>query len=787
MPAVRSLRLPILLAALLALALPAFASMLDDITKPQEGRSMRWSTGVFDPESNADAYHIVAGQKLTFAEIEGPGEIRRIWMTIMGDDRRYPRTLVMRWYWDDSDTPSVEVPVGDFFAAGNGMKCNVSTYPIEVTSYGRALNCFWHMPFKRKARLEFEHQGEGRLTVYCQVSYMKYEKPPKDLMYFHAQYRQEAPPVKRFTPYTICDIQGDGHMAGVILSSQNTFDSWFGEADDRYYIDGEAEPSLVGTGTEDYFTDGWNLRLFTNLNAGVSIKERNGEDCRVTMYRWHLHEPIVFHKSLKVDVERRSYIATTNPETGRTESWDFKYRPDFWSSVAFWYQTTINDNWPALAPAKDRINPEIFLETTNMAAKPDKGGITTSPGLEVQQRSNRTCNRKLHTWLENHTVGSWMEVPLTVADKGRYSISVYQSLKEDRGIWKVSLVGGKLAEPIILDSTMDFYDPFLSWHENYPENAQYGTWMEKKCGVHALLPGEYRMRFECIGTHPLSFDPRTGGKGYNLALDGISLRKMYFDDPYGWIQDYLVEEEQLFDKMIAEAKATVETLGKAVDAYKIDHGKYPESLSQLTRRAGDDGPPYITKIPRDPWGQEYQYAAPGKFNPTGFDVWSWHGNSRRPSEWLGNWKAPYKVDDAQEGEAMKPLGQAEGVRCKPQDFTLKTVPPSSGDAHMLVHMNKPGDWIEFELPAAIQGGRTVVSLALVKSRDYGEFRFSINGMDLSGAHDTYSKSPDRMVVDVGAVDLAPGKPVLRMECVGQNDASKGCMAGIDAVLLTRIP
>jgi hypothetical protein len=131
------------------------------------------------------------------------------------------------------------------------------------------MNSFWHMPFRKHARVEVWNQSSGRMTVYCQVNWIQLPSVPEDVLYFHARYHQESP-VKPFSAYTIFEGQGEGHYVGTVLSSQNSFGVWFGEADGRFYIDDEPTPSLVGTGTEDYFTDGWNLRLFSNPNAGVT-------------------------------------------------------------------------------------------------------------------------------------------------------------------------------------------------------------------------------------------------------------------------------------------------------------------------------------------------------------------------------------------------------------------------------------------------------------------------------------------------------------------------------------
>ena len=256
------------------------AGLLSEITRTIEGKTRRASSGLFDPESNQDAYHIEPGETVALPTLQGPGEIRHMWFTIAGRDRRYPRALVLRIYWDGAETPSVETPIGDFFAAGNGMRANVNSLPIQVTSYGRALNCYWRMPFGKTARIELTNEGRHRLTVYWQFDWMELPRVPDDMLYFHARYRQEFP-AKPFSPYVIFEGQGNGHYVGTVFSIQCSYGSWFGESDDRFYIDGETEPSIVGTGCEDFFNDAWNLRVFSNANTGVTIKEANGEDCRL--------------------------------------------------------------------------------------------------------------------------------------------------------------------------------------------------------------------------------------------------------------------------------------------------------------------------------------------------------------------------------------------------------------------------------------------------------------------------------------------------------------------------
>jgi len=627
---------------------------LSVITRKLPGERMRNSSGLFDPESNADAFRIEAGETAVLAELKGPGEIRHIWFTLSSRDFfRYPRTLVLRIYWDDANIPSVETPVGDFFAAGHGMKADVSSLPVEVTSYGRALNCYWKMPFGIKAKITMTNDAEkGDATCYFYIDWQKLKDLPPDSLYFHARYNQEWP-VKPFSPYTVIEINGEGQYVGTVMSVHSSTRGWFGESDDRFYIDGEEVPSLIGTGFEDYFTDAWNLRLFSNQNAGATIREQHAEDARHTCYRWHIHDPITFNKSLKVEVERRSFIDFPDAQTEELKRGDFKYRPDLCSSVAFWYQRTVAYPYKSLPSLKERLLPEVWVVPRDMAEPeipPGKSPLKTSPGLKPLSIANKmgwlNFKRRIF-YLDNEKVGSWLEIPFILKEKGRYSISVFQILFKTYGIWKMTLTGPGFNK--VLDSRLDFWNPFIYSKDYSPENGIYGTNYEKKVGIYDLAPGDYVFRFESIGSHPLSYDPKTGKNGYSLGLDGISLRKLPWGDMMAWYADYLVKEKSLFEQKVSAAKKTIAELEKAIRVFKEDYGRFPESLSileerpaELNRVRGNRAAkwPYYEggRIPLDPWGQPYQYLVPGIRNADLFDLWSFHGDSRNPESWIGNWK-----------------------------------------------------------------------------------------------------------------------------------------------------
>jgi hypothetical protein len=539
-----------LLLALVLGAVPASAQSMSDLTLPQSGRSQRVTSG--NPDDNNDSAIIAKGETRTLGVLTGPGKITHLWLVPLSMDIRYPRALVLRIYWDGAAVPSVEVPLGDFFAAGNGMRAEVNSLPVKVSSFGRGYNCYWEMPFRKSARITLSNESDvAEADVYYQVDWIQWAQAPAELMYFHARYHQEYPAVIG-KPYTVFEGQGRGHYVGTVLSSQNGIGHWFGEGDDYFYIDGEARPSILGTGTEDYFNEAWNMRVHTGLYTGCTIFEPRAPDARVTAYRWHIQDPVVFSKSLRFTLERRGYVMNAAGEVVAESG----SRPDNWSSVAFWYQDGIAEPWCPFPPYKERVNPEIVLHLPE-ALK----AIRHSDGVKLEVLPyNRATWTKPWFRAANEALGAWIEIPFKIAEKGRYSMSLFQTLRTDQGIWKVLVDGKEIYElgeshipggydvdlvrqlpPDKVNTVLDFFNVYRKdEHEDYI----YGQRREAKIGLFAFEPGEHTLRLICIGANPLAVDPRTGKPGYNLAADVLSLRKIPFENMDAWIQKMLDSEKK---------------------------------------------------------------------------------------------------------------------------------------------------------------------------------------------------------------------------------------------------
>ena len=295
--------------------------------------------------------NIKPGETFVLADINGPGAIQHIWMTATGTWRN----SILRIYWDDSDIPSVECPVGDFFACGWGQYTPISSLAVCVNP-GSAFNCYWVMPFRKKCRITFENRDFNPMTLYYQIDYTLTDVP-EDAAYFHAQFRRVNPlPYKEV--YTIIDnVNGHGHYVGTYMAWGVNNNGWWGEGEIKFYIDGDNEyPTICGTGTEDYFCGSYNFENkqthqyeeYTTPYAGLcQVIRPDGlyySQTRFGMYRWHITDPIRFESDLRVTIQALGW------RSGR------RYLPlqDDISSVAFWYQSEPAKSFPTL-PDKDAL------------------------------------------------------------------------------------------------------------------------------------------------------------------------------------------------------------------------------------------------------------------------------------------------------------------------------------------------------------------------------------------------------------------------------------------------
>ena len=291
---------------------------------------------------------INSGETFTMAEIDGPGAIQHIWMTPTGNWR----FSIIRIYWDDEKTPSVECPVGDFFGMGWGVYAPSASLPVCVNP-GSAFNCYWNMPFRKKCKITMENVNDkDAMTLYYQIDYTLTDVP-SDAAYFHAQFRRTR--YNEGSDYTIVDgIKGKGHYVGVYMAWGVHNNGWWGEGEIKFFMDGDKQfPTICGTGTEDYFCGSYNFdrggqyKEFCTPYAGLHQVIRpdgtyNSQQ-RFGLYRWHIVDPIRFEKDLRITMQDLGW---------RHDGRYLPQKSDI-ASVVYWYQAEPHANFPKIPVWQD--------------------------------------------------------------------------------------------------------------------------------------------------------------------------------------------------------------------------------------------------------------------------------------------------------------------------------------------------------------------------------------------------------------------------------------------------
>jgi hypothetical protein len=460
---------------------------LGDLYLSREGGLAHYSS-VDTTGGNADFRPIAPGQTLVLVNHQGAGVVRRWWITISPRQNvEILRQLIVRCWWDGETSPSVEVPVADFFGMGFGEWKDYISLPLNMTSGG--YNTYWPMPFRRSARITVENTGSVPITnFYFNVDIRTYDRLPADALYFHAQYRQTR--TQRGEPVTILETTGRGHYVGTLLSMHPEQGRQLGylEGDERIFIDGERSPSIVGTGTEDYFSSGWyyDTGEYSAPYHGIPIKdEARG---RISTYRWHIEDPIPFRQRFRFEIEHGGTNDTPGVE---------------YASTAFWYQTHPHATFPALprtlVPRATVSKPEIEAESLLSRAR------VTGGQLQVQQMEpfQGEWGGDAQLWWVLARPGDRLTMPLTVAAAGSYELIGFFTRALDYGVVRLH-VNGQQIGPLV-DGYADRVEPTGA--------ISFGQ-VDLRAGTNELV-------IELVGK-----DARSSGysDGYLVGVDGFTVR-----------------------------------------------------------------------------------------------------------------------------------------------------------------------------------------------------------------------------------------------------------------------
>jgi hypothetical protein len=381
-------RVAIRLVVCAAMLSAAGSARAQDLFEMPQGVETRWASGenptgekgkgaqTNGGRKGSPTVAIKAGESRVLAEATGTsGTVRRIWMTFPDRSPRMLRSLRIDMYWDGAATPAVSAPVGDFFGVGLGQTA-VFESALFANPEGRSFNCFVPMPFKTGMRIVMTNEsGDDLNELFYDVDYTLGDRHGAGMLYFHAYFNRENPTRMQRDYELLPRVEGRGRFLGVnigvIVNKQTYFNTWWGEGEVKFYLDGDRDfPTLAGTGTEDYIGTAWGQGQFAHKYQGCPVADET--TLRWCFYRYHIPDPVYFYRDIRVTMQQIGYLAPhSRPPVvesgrplyragpGRVEmdlSKDGKFeREDDWSSCAYLYLDAAERRLPPLVSLDKRV------------------------------------------------------------------------------------------------------------------------------------------------------------------------------------------------------------------------------------------------------------------------------------------------------------------------------------------------------------------------------------------------------------------------------------------------
>ncbi len=286
----------------------------------------------------APARDIKPGETVQLCDIRGPGTIRHIWITTVGEPLVQRACYITAW-WDDQEHPSIQCPIGDLFGIGHGK---ITSYQSAVHSCGPTggRNLWLPMPFAKRARFTFTNQGDKSVPLFYQIDYTVADKHPRGFGRLHVLFRREKPTTEKVDFELLPERKQAGRFIGSIIGIRNLHPKqWWGEGEIKVYMDGDKQwPTIVGTGSEDYVGLAWGIQQAPFQYNGCSLNEKGF----VTMYRWHLPDPTSWRKQCRITIQQIAW------KEGLAET------SDDWACATFWYEPVPSAALPAFPDLKAR-------------------------------------------------------------------------------------------------------------------------------------------------------------------------------------------------------------------------------------------------------------------------------------------------------------------------------------------------------------------------------------------------------------------------------------------------
>ena len=299
--------------------------------------------------------HIQAGESVTIANIDGPGMIRHIWLTT----HKKPALLrgaVIRIYWDDQEHPGIEVPLGDFFGFAHAQTPPFES-AVHSVSEKLGMNIWLPMPFAHRAHVEICNESEERMPLFFQIDYTLGDVINEHTGYLHVSFQRQNP-TSTGSDLVLLQRSGcKGRYLGAVMGVRPLDSLWWGEGEMKVYLDGDSEfATIVGTGAEDYVGLSWGIQQNAFQYHGANWRERpdDSDTGAVSMYRWHIQDPIWWRDDIKVTIQQIGH-RPANAQTISEYKQELYERQDDWSVATFWYEPVPSAPLPPFPNVANRL------------------------------------------------------------------------------------------------------------------------------------------------------------------------------------------------------------------------------------------------------------------------------------------------------------------------------------------------------------------------------------------------------------------------------------------------
>ena len=401
------------------------------------------------------------------------------------------RELALQIKWDGEAAPSVWAPLGDFFGTAPGAN-QYRSLPLGLGEDGWWY-CNWYMPFDKEARVELVNDGKTPRNVSFEVVHAPLSQPIAQLGRFHAKWHRDAflpRETERWIDWPFVKTEGTGRFAGVMLHVWNPRGGWWGEGDEKFFVDGEKFPSTIGTGSEDYFGYAWCCpKLFQNAYHNQTHNDGNNRG-QVSVNRWHIADAVPFQKSFEGSIEK--YYKND--------------RPTLYAATAYWYLAADGNDPYRPAPLSERVGYWTPVESTTPikgAIEGERLKILSKTGGNPQEQElsgfEGQWSNDSHLWWVEAKPGDKLELALPVKQAGKYRVAMQLTKAVDYGIVQLYLDGQKLGAPIDL------------YHDGVVPTGLL------RMGEHDLSAGDHKLTVEIVGANEKAV------KSYMFGLDYVKL------------------------------------------------------------------------------------------------------------------------------------------------------------------------------------------------------------------------------------------------------------------------